>query len=334
MTSQESFDGNTLKAALGAAQSCVEHHIDELNMLNVFPVPDGDTGINMFVTLRSANEAISDMPTKSASNIAKTMARGALLGASGNSGVILSQILRGIAKGMEGHDSFNALVFTKALEMASENAYRAVGTPVEGTILTVCREAAAAAREHVSGNGTMSALLKAVVKEARESVKRTPELLPQLKDAGVVDAGAKGFYYFLMGISDFLSSAKGTEVQAVRVSKARGKTEEKLDRDHTYGYDLQFLVKGTSLPVDVMRSKIEKMGESVLVVGDEGTVRVHIHTSHPNKVLDYAGSHGQVTDVINQDMDIQVEEFSRELIAKQARMAKPGPNKSLKRKSK
>lgn len=333
MELKEAFNGKALKGALASAQSCVEQHIDELNMLNVFPVPDGDTGINMFVTLRSANEAIAALPAESASVIATAMARGALLGASGNSGVILSQILRGLAKGMDGHDTFDTSVLTHALQTASENAYRAVGSPVEGTILTVSRDAAGAARRRLSDGADMAELLKSVVKEAHDSVKRTPDLLPQLKDAGVVDAGAKGFFYILKGISDYLSSTMKTKVPSVRIRRTTRKEEPKADdNSHTYGYDLQFLVKGVNLPVSKMRSAIENMGESVLVVGDEETVRVHIHTADTQKVLDYASTHGRVSDLVNQDMDKQVEEFSRDLIAEQANMDGTGIRVRSKRK--
>jgi DAK2 domain fusion protein YloV len=334
LTGNESFDGKALKGALEAAQNHVERHIDELNMLNVFPVPDGDTGINMFVTLRSANEAIAAMPDGSAAAIATTMARGALLGASGNSGVILSQILRGIAKGLEGHDSFDTTVFTRALQMASENAYRAVGTPVEGTILTVSRDAAKAAQERLLSGATMAELMNSVVKEAQESVKRTPDLLPQLKDAGVVDAGAKGFFYFLQGISNSLSSTRATRAAPVKAKHERSVIEQ-AEGSLTYGFDLQFLISGRNLTVAELRTKIETMGESVLVVGDEETVRVHIHTTHPQDVLDYAAGHGKVTDVINQNMDEQVEEFSRDLIANQARLkSSETPSKPKRRKTK
>jgi hypothetical protein len=332
LKSQETYNGKALKGALESAQNYVERHIDELNMLNVFPVPDGDTGINMFVTIRSANEAIATLPTESAAAVATTMARGALLGASGNSGVILSQILRGIAKGLEGHESFDVTVFTQALQMASENAYRAVGNPVEGTMLTVSRDTAVAAQEQLKVGSSMAELLKAIVREARESVKRTPELLPQLKDAGVVDAGAKGFYYFLQGMSDFLSASRVAEGPVERLRRGMDKKADKSKDDHTYGYDLQFLINGSNLPVAEMRAKIETMGESVLVVGDEETVRVHIHTAHPDRVIDYAASHGQVSDLVNQDMDEQVEEFSRDLIAKQAKMEVPDPRRNMKRK--
>jgi len=193
------LDGRDLKKALEGAKLHIERHIDEVNSLNVFPVPDGDTGINMFLTMKSATEAIEGAGS-SAGLVATSAAKGALLGARGNSGIILSQILRGIAKGLEGRETFSFTDFAHALNIGSEQAYKVVEKPVEGTILTVIREASTEASRVAEKKTSFARAISAVVLRARETVKRTPEMLPVLKEAGVVDAGAKGLYYFFKGM--------------------------------------------------------------------------------------------------------------------------------------
>ena len=304
---QELFDGKTLQAALRGAEECIEKHIDELNMLNVFPVPDGDTGINMFLTLQSANKAGADITTSSASTVSAAAARGALLGACGNSGVILSQVLRGFAKGMEMKERFSCMNFAEALHMAAEMARSAVVNPVEGTILTVSREASEMAMRMANRGASMRQTMTAVVSQAKKSVQKTPDLLPQLKEAGVVDAGAKGLFYVFQGMRDYMwkrvTRDKETAIDVAHLQKAA------VVRD--YGYDLQFLMRGSALPLDRIRVKIEKMGESVLVVGDNQLIRVHIHTAEPDAVLSYARDFGEITDLVTENLNEQVKNFQK-----------------------
>lgn len=302
---EELFDGSTLKAALQSAEQQLEAHIEELNMLNVFPVPDGDTGINMFITMQSANREINQINTSSAATISAAAARGALLGASGNSGVILSQILRGIAKGMELKDKFTSVHFAQSLKMAAELAHRAVTNPVEGTIITVSREASEMAMRMAERGASLKQTMKAVAVQAKKSVKKTPELLPQLKEAGVVDAGGKGLFYVFQGMSDYISKRVARTRQKV-ISKMRTETEAFAE---SYGFDLQFLIMGKDMPIVRARSRIEKMGDSVIVVGDERLIRVHIHTHKPDAVLKYARTIGEVTDICKDNLDEQVKEF-------------------------
>ncbi len=305
---EELFDGTTLKAALQEAQQNVEAHIDELNLLNVFPVPDGDTGINMFLTLKSANEAVDKINTDSAATVSAAAARGALLGASGNSGVILSQILRGMAKAMEMKERFSCINFAEGLQAAAEMARRAVTNPVEGTILTVSREASEVGVKMAKKGASLKQTMTAVVTQARESVKKTPELLPQLREAGVVDAGGQGLYYVFQGMSNYISE---------KISRTKDKLETNRSfasqkAGHSYGFDLQFLLRGENLPLTDIRAKVETMGESVIVVGDDHVIRVHVHTPKPDDVLKYAAKFGRVTDVENQNMDEQVSRFKQD----------------------
>jgi uncharacterized protein len=305
---EELFDGKTLRAALMEAEQNVEAHIDELNLLNVFPVPDGDTGINMYLTLKSANEAVDKINTDSAATVSAVAARGALLGASGNSGVILSQILRGMAKAMETKERFTSIHFAEALQSAAEMARRAVTNPVEGTILTVSREASEVGMKMAKKGASLKQTMIAVVSQAKKSVKKTPELLPQLKEAGVVDAGGKGLFYVFQGMSNYISEKVGKTRNQTEITRSFAEEEQ----GEKYGFDLQFLVRGENLPLSTIRSKIETMGESVIVVGDEHVIRVHVHTPKPDDVLGYAGNLGKVTDVENQNMDEQVAKFKQD----------------------
>jgi len=299
----ECFDGTYLKQALLAAATRLEKRITELNDLNVYPVPDGDTGINMYLTMQSVTEAVKELPATSASEVAATAARGALMGARGNSGVILSQIFRGLAHGLEKKERFNSLDLAQALRQASETAYRAMFEPTEGTILTVAREAAEAALRRARQGANLKQTMTAVVSQARRTVSHTPELLPRLKEAGVVDAGGKGLYYIFCGIKEFIHRQGETaEKTPFHAAVAAGLPE----KAGGYGYDLQFIVRGAGLPRDEMHRHIAAQGESVLVVGDEKLVRVHVHTPKPQAVVDYCRALGQVEDLVLEDMDAQV----------------------------
>jgi DAK2 domain fusion protein YloV len=309
------YDGQTLKEAFKSAELSLEKQIDELNSLNVYPVPDGDTGINMFLTMQSANSALENLSIASAAEISAKVARGALLGARGNSGVILSQILRGFAKGMETKTSFTPLDFGRALHKGSDVAYKALITPVEGTILTVMKEASEIALKKAAQGASLKGTLTAVSAQARKTVDNTPELLPALKDAGVVDAGGKGLFYIFRGMRDSISQKKmQLEEPAYSQNKAGA-----VAHSGQYGFDLQFLIEGENLQVEEMRAKVEAMGESVLVVGDDHLVRVHIHTHSPQSVMDYCSLKGSLKDIVSENMDTQVENFNKRKSANTAK---------------
>jgi uncharacterized protein len=301
------YNGQALKQAFKSAEDVLEKKIEEVNSLNVFPVPDGDTGINMYLTLQSANEAVKDNISLSAAEISSKAAMGALLGARGNSGVILSQIMRGLAKGLENKETFSGADFARALTNASETAYRSLSEPVEGTILTVIREAAQRATVQADKGADLAQIMKATVTQARDTVNRTPELLPTLKEAGVVDAGGKGLFYFFKGMKDFMVQ----NMNPVKGYKAARRRVKMPAVETVFGYDLQFLIEGENLPIDQIRDKILTLGDSVLVVGDDSIIRVHVHTKVSQKVMEYCQNFGVLRDIINDNMDDQVEVFQK-----------------------
>jgi uncharacterized protein len=315
MKKPEIFDGKTIKAALQGAERCLETHIDEINMLNVFPVPDGDTGINMFMTIQAANKGWAGVNNNSASAVSAAAARGALMGACGNSGVILSQILRGMAKGLEAKEHFTCEHFAAALATASEMARSSVMNPVEGTIITVCREASEMASKMAKRGASMKQTMNAIVSQAKKSVMKTPDLLPILKEAGVVDAGAKGLFYIFQGMSNYISRRVVTD-KALKMG-AVNTTGNSFSQ--SFGFDVQFLLRELKVPLDEVRARIESMGESVLVVGDEQLARVHVHVKNPDDVLSYAGSIGEIDDLIKQNLDQQVKNYIKKRASKETR---------------
>jgi len=299
-----------------AATSWLEKSSEEIDALNVFPVPDGDTGTNMLLTMRSTMEEAYRAPDHSASGVAQAMAKGALMGARGNSGVILSQIYRGLAQGLQGKESFTATDLANALQQSALVAYKALSNPVEGTMLTVMKDTAAAAQAQVAGgNDDIISILEATVNAAGDSVANTPRLLKVLKDAGVVDAGGQGLYTILEGALRYLRG----ETELMRLRKPQIIVSE---LPHTaslpqavgaeeipYGYCTEFMLKGEKLEPDDIRKKLEKKGESLIVVGDDSTVRIHIHTIDPGVVVRFATKLGTMHQVSIRNMDEQHQDF-------------------------
>ena len=298
------LSGQDLKRALEKAKLYLEKHIDEVNDLNVFPVPDGDTGINMFLTMESAVAAIENSKDTSAASVSSAAARGALMGARGNSGIILSQILGGIAKGLEDKYTFFFHDFANALTIASEQAYQVVANPVEGTILTAIREASETASLIVKRGTSFTHAIGSVVTQVKRTVKKTPDMLPVLKEAGVVDAGAKGLYYIFKG----MESAICREHAEPGIDKTTRQVTTNTENERTYGFDVQFMIQGENLPFKEIRNKVAASGECPLVVGDESLIRVHVHTLNPDDILNYAHSKGTLKDIVVEDMDLQVQE--------------------------
>ena len=316
MKQVSSLGGQELRDMFIAATDWLEKSALDIDALNVFPVPDGDTGTNMLLTMRSTIEEAYRAPDHSASAVSQAIATGALMGARGNSGVILSQIWRGVAQGLAGKGKFTGKDLADALQQASAAAYKGINNPVEGTILTVAKDAAAAAQdEAASGSADLIAILEAVVDAASKSVANTPNLLDVLKDAGVVDAGGQGLYtilegalYYLKGDMEVLRSRKPDMVTSdiplpVKTPQMMAEDEE------PYGYCTEFLLQGQELNPDRLRKKLEKRGQSLIVVGDESTVRVHIHTLHPGKILHYATSLGTVHQISIRNMDEQHQDY-------------------------
>jgi DAK2 domain fusion protein YloV len=308
--------GQELRDMFSAATSWLEKSSADIDALNVFPVPDGDTGTNMMLTMRSTIEEAYRAPDHSAAGVAHAMAKGALMGARGNSGVILSQIWRGLAQGLEEKESFNAVEFADALEKSAQTAYRGVSNPVEGTMLTVIKDAAIAARVQVDeGNDDIVMVLEAVVNAIGESVANTPRLLKVLKDAGVVDAGGQGIYTLFEGALRYL---KG-ETEQMRLRKPQIIVSELpyttplpqvagID-EVPYGYCTEFLLKGENLEPEEIRKRLEKKGESLIVVGDDSAVRIHIHTLTPGNIISIGSKLGTLHQVSIRNMDEQHQDF-------------------------
>jgi DAK2 domain fusion protein YloV len=299
--------GQSLKRALFAARQWLEKHAAAVNALNVFPVPDGDTGTNMLLTMNAALAEIERTPDDSVSVIVHAVAHGALMGARGNSGVILSQILRGFARSLDGKATFTAQELAEAAQEACDTAYQGVVKPVEGTILTVAREAARAAREAADQTDDVLEVLDQIVESARVTNALTPELLPVLKEAGVVDAGGQGLVYILEGaLRHLLGESVDLDVEmdaVVDLQSTLGAGGE------GYGYDVQFLIMGQTLNVDEIRGTIGAMGDSTLVVGDSGLVKVHVHVQDPGIPISYGVSQGVISDVIVENMEEQYQDF-------------------------
>ena len=315
-----SVDGKTFREIFTAGTRWLERAVPGINAINVFPVPDGDTGTNMLLTMRSAVEEGATANGDGVGAVARAMAYGALMGARGNSGVILSQVWRGMADSLEGQDDVDGAQLADALEKASATAYAGLVHPVEGTILTVLREAAEAARARVDNDETdLLPILECVVRAARDSVASTPELLPVLKEAGVVDAGAQGLYVLLDGALAALSGTAVEDAEATPdlvmpdIEPAQKILAANTKVEIPYGYCTNFIVEGKGIDPDSVTRKLTGKGQSLVVASDSSSetsvVRVHIHTFNPGDILQYATKLGTLHQVEIHNMDDQYREF-------------------------
>lgn len=317
---QKVCDGHLLKWLVAAGLAWLEQNREQVDRLNVFPVPDGDTGKNMLLTMRSAYNEIARMDEARVDLVGASVARGALMGARGNSGVILSQLWRGFTQALQGHDVFDSVLFVDALEAAVDMAYKAVVNPVEGTILTVAREAVEAVRREADDVTDLRTLLEVMVAAAEESLKHTPDLLPVLKKAGVVDSGGQGLVYILRGMLRLLNGEYVTEANGT-VAVAENQTWQlalEPEDEEGYGYDVQFLMHGQSLDVNRIRAAIDAMGWSTLVVGDSELIKVHVHVHDPGEPLSYAIKLGAVIDdVVVENMQEQYHAYVEDRLARE-----------------
>lgn len=302
-----SIEGQALKYLLGAGLKRVAQNVELINELNVFPVPDGDTGINMFHTLNRAWEELDKSADTKACAVAERFAFGALMGARGNSGTILSQLLAGFAEGLGEAEAISAPLLQAALYSAVKRAYAAVSQPVEGTVLTVAREAAESLHEGLS----IDDMFQTLVARALASLEDTPNHLPILKEAGVVDAGGMGLVCFLQGIHEH---ACGAPIDmALPVPPKLESAVATSSPAESYGYDVQFLMLGAELNVATVRSDLEKLGWSVIVVGDDSMIKVHIHVENPALPLDYAVKTGvALDDIVVENMQLQANAVARQ----------------------
>ncbi len=318
------IDGNLLAKSFTDAVNYLVMNKDEVNALNVFPVPDGDTGTNMSLTAKSSLKQINNLEDKSSiSEVSKAIARGSLMGARGNSGVILSQYLRGFSEGLDGIEEASVAELANAFKIASETTYKAVMKPTEGTILTVGREMSEFASRNSRKYDDIVSFMEDFVEAGEISLSKTPEKLQVLKEAGVVDAGGKGLLVLITGI---LRSLKGENFSAIEDEQLTRKAQKDIyigelaDDDIEFGYCTEFVISTKNEDVDGLRNKIAPLGDCLLVVGGGGSgiIKVHVHTNNPGKVLEYAVELGTLQDIKIDNMRLQHQEvlFKKEEVEK------------------
>lgn len=306
----------------------LSNNADLVDSLNVYPVPDGDTGTNMNLTMTSGREEVENNLSKNIGELGKTFSKGLLMGARGNSGVILSQLFRGFCKNIESESEINSKLLAESFQAGVETAYKAVMKPVEGTILTVAKDAAQAAIEKANNTEDCIELMEYIIVKANESLENTPNLLAVLKEVGVVDSGGKGLLCVYEG---FLKALKGEKVEA-KVAKL-DKDEFVHDEhdfhgvinteDIIYGYCTEMMVRFGKNKKDFdeqeFRQDMSQFGDSLLVINDEEIVKVHVHTEYPGKVFNYGQQYGELIKLKVENM----REQHREVIRKEQHTAKP-----------
>jgi DAK2 domain fusion protein YloV len=322
------YTSNDIVNAIASAAKALAARKEEINRLNVFPVPDGDTGTNMSLTLAMVVENLAKLPIgASDEERRRAITSGALMGARGNSGVITSQIMRGLCEGIADHETFDLVAVDDAFDRAVEVAFNAVRKPVEGTILTVLRDTAAAARKARKKKMDLEEGLRFIVGESYASVQRTPDLLPVLKENGVVDAGGFGlaifFDSFVSALTDRTDSM-GDELAFARTAAPKVEIEQINDWEGSaYMYCNEFLVDSDTLDPEEALDFLQTMGDCELCVGTNPKFKVHVHSNTPDKVLAYFLERGQISEVFIHNMKLQSEERTAKLEQEQVEEAKP-----------
>ncbi len=326
-------NGYLLRDLTRAALAAVSTNQNQLNALNVFPVPDGDTGTNMMLTMRGiASEmemsATEDVPTTSAA-----MARAALLGARGNSGLIMAQLFRGLRDAMTDADEVDAANFARGLTFAAEMAYGAVPNPVEGTMLTVIREAAEAAGKVAEKGANVNDVVETAASQALDTTERTPEMLEVLKEAGVVDAGGFGLSIMLLGMSQYLRGEGdgSVHVDAPGIENLVGDSGVVVDtssldiaEEEAWGYCTNIGIEGTDIDIPHLREEFAKIGRSTVIAGDETIAKIHVHMEDPGEAVSLAIRNGALTlNVTIQNMDAQTTEWAENRRADAATLEQP-----------
>lgn len=322
------YTSNDVVNAIAAAAKAFDARKDEINRLNVFPVPDGDTGTNMSLTLAMVVENLAALPIgASSADKRRAITTGALMGARGNSGVITSQILRGLCEGFDGHEDFDIDAIGDAFAKAVEIAFNAVRKPVEGTILTVLRDTAAAAKPPRRNRPELEEYLQNIVNEAYASVQRTPDLLPVLKENGVVDAGGYGLAIFFDSFVAALTGRAETladELSFARTAAPKVEIEQINDWEgSTYTYCNEFLVHSDDLDPAAALDFLQTMGDCELCVGMPPVFKVHVHSNTPNEVLAYFLERGAISEVHIHNMKLQSEARTASLKKEQETAKKP-----------
>lgn len=300
--------GLGLQQLLQAGSRWLARHVEQVNRLNVFPVPDGDTGANMLLTMQAAVEGTTRLENPTAAEVAAAAAKGALYGGRGNSGLILSQFWQGLAAGLIGKASFTALDLADGFNRGAEQAYQSVLEPVEGTILTVARAAAEAASHSARAEADLVELLAAIVIAAKQAQTQTPRLLPVLAQAGVTDSGGLGLLYIFEGMLRFLDKSLD-QLPSVAEGLADQQLRFSLD-GQTYGYEVQFIIEGAGLPVKQIQADLSPLGESSLIVGSASRIKVHLHAVNPSQIVRRAEQFGRVTHLLVEDLTHQAREFA------------------------
>lgn len=303
------IEAKQLREMFVSGANNLQNHKDLVDKLNVFPVPDGDTGTNMSLTISYAMKELSKSQDSSITDIGKALSKGSLMGARGNSGVILSQIIRGFAKSIEGKDKIYTQDLAKAFKNGSDTAYKAVIKPVEGTILTVVRESGEYAVQAYKKERDLVKFLEMVIKEANESLNRTPQLLKALKEAGVVDSGAKGLVLIYEGMH---AALKGNPIDIkdyspVDLSSIEVSSNPINTDDIKFSYCTEFILESKTIDDLQIRDMMMKYGDSLAVVGDEGVIKVHVHTNDPGLVLQDALKYGHLVTIKIENMKVQHE---------------------------
>ncbi|MGE5372572.1 MAG: DAK2 domain-containing protein [Solirubrobacterales bacterium] len=326
------IDGAVLVRMLTAGCAYLARQKDRVDALNVFPVPDGDTGTNMYLTLLSAVKEAEKADVRSG-KLGKSISMGALMGARGNSGVILSQIFRGFARELDGKKAIDAKQFAAALQAGSDTAYKAVMKPVEGTILTVIREIARGAAASAAHSDEIEVVFGEALEAGRRILEKTPSMLPILKEAGVVDAGGQGLIYFLEGMYSVLT---GVEPEEIPMEPPKPTAEitptEQEAFDPKYPYCTEVLISGSKLDQDQVRRDLLPMGDCLLVVGESNLLKIHIHSASPGRVLEICLRRGILHDIKINNMADEIEERTRNLAAgsaPQKASAMPQPMKKV-----
>ena len=303
------IEGKMLRDMFVSGANNLQNHKELVDKLNVFPVPDGDTGTNMSLTISYAMKELAKVENDSITEIGKSLSKGSLMGARGNSGVILSQIIRGFSKSIEGKEQISTEDLAKAFKNGSDTAYKAVIKPIEGTILTVVRESGEYAIKAAKKEKDLLKFLEVVIDEANKSLERTPELLKNLKEAGVVDSGGKGLVLIYEGMYEALKGnpIKAKDLNDSNVSEVKQAGTSINTEDIKFCYCTEFILESNSISDTEIRDIMLKYGDSLAVVGDEGIIKVHVHTNDPGLVLQDALKHGQLVTIKIENMKLQHE---------------------------
>ena len=303
------IEGKMLRDMFVSGANNLQNHKELVDKLNVFPVPDGDTGTNMSLTISYAMKELAKVENDSITEIGKSLSKGSLMGARGNSGVILSQIIRGFSKSIEGKEQISTEDLAKAFKNGSDTAYKAVIKPIEGTILTVVRESGEYAIKAAKKEKDLLKFLEMVIDEANKSLERTPEVLKNLKEAGVVDSGGKGLVLIYEGMYEALKGnpIKAKDLNDSNVSEVKQAGTSINTEDIKFCYCTEFILESNSISDTEIRDIMLKYGDSLAVVGDEGIIKVHVHTNDPGLVLQDALKHGQLVTIKIENMKLQHE---------------------------